>query len=64
MTFPLLPLDHKGLTRAEAADVLRGLADFLEVYPTEGVVLSVAVEAAATGTTSAKSRKKPPPRAR
>ena len=60
--FPLLPLDHKGLTRAEAADFLRGLADLIEAYPTAGVVLSVSVEAAATGTLSPKSRKKPTPR--
>ena len=58
--FPLLPLDHKGLTRAEAADFLRGLADLIEAYPTVGVVLSVSVEAAAPGSLMSKFRKKHP----
>lgn len=56
---PLLPLDHKGLTRADAADFFRGLADLIEVYPTEGVVVTLQVEAALTVQTAAKPRKKP-----
>lgn len=56
---PLLPLDHKGLTRTDAADFFRGLADLIEVYPTEGVVVTLHVEAAVTGPATAKPRKKP-----
>jgi hypothetical protein len=60
-SFPLLPLDHKGLTRREAADFFRGLAEFLETYPTDGVVVTVHVESAITSQ-SAKLRKKSLPR--
>ena len=56
---PLLPLDHKGLTRTDAADFFRGLADLIEAYPTEGVVVTLHVEAAVTGQAAAKPRKKP-----
>ncbi|MCY0880065.1 MAG: hypothetical protein OWU84_14150 [Firmicutes bacterium] len=38
---PLLPLKEKPLTPAEAADVLRGLAEFVENYPATGVLLTV-----------------------
>jgi hypothetical protein len=65
MSRPLLPIDHKGLTRREAADMLRGLADFVETYPTEGVVLTVDLEVAATGSiTNATSARKKTARAR
>ena len=45
---PLLPLDHKGLTRAQTADLFRGLADWLELYPGDAFVVSAAVEEAIT----------------
>lgn len=50
---PLFPF-HRGLTPQEAADYLRGLADFLENYPTQGVVLSVDVDLAPTGESGTK----------
>ncbi|WP_020375021.1 hypothetical protein [Sulfobacillus thermosulfidooxidans] len=53
---PLLPLNQKGLTRREAADCLRGLAELIETYPAEGVVLTVNVEAAITGQSAPQSR--------
>ncbi len=45
---PLLPLDHKGLTRGQTADLFRGLADWLELYPGDAFVVSIAVEEANT----------------
>lgn len=42
----LLPIDHKAMTRREAADLLTGLAAFIESYPTEHVFLSVDVAGA------------------
>ena len=56
---PLIPIDHKGFTRAQAADLLRGMAELVELYPTEGVVVTLDVAIAATGsTTKPSSRKK------
>ena len=43
----LLPIDHKAMTRREAADLLNGLAALIESYPTEHVFVSVNVEGAA-----------------
>lgn len=59
MTVPLLPITQKGLTPAEAADVLRGLAEFVENYPAAGVLLTVDL---AVATTSAKPASKSPKR--
>lgn len=42
----LLPIDHKPMTRQEAADLLNGLAALIESYPTEHVFVSVNLEAA------------------
>lgn len=53
----LLPLMNKGLTRAEAADLFRGLADLIEAYPTEGFVVSVDIVAAATAVSSSTKRR-------
>ena len=58
MGHPLLPIDHKTLTRAETADVLRGFAELVEQYPAENFVLSLNLEMAATETVSSPSRKK------
>ena len=52
---PLLPIERKGMTRREAADLLNGLASLIESYPTDGIVLSVNVEVATTGETPKKS---------
>lgn len=49
MSRPLLPIEQKGMTRREAADLLTGLASLVESYPVDGIVLSVNVEMAATG---------------
>ena len=45
---PLLPLHDKALTRAEAADLLRGLAELVELYPAPAIVVSISPEAAGT----------------
>ena len=57
-SWPLLPIDHKGLTCAQAADLLRGLADLIEAYPAEGIVLTVNVEGAATDAAASKAPRK------
>ncbi len=38
---PLLPLKDKALTPRDAADFFRGLAELVESYPIESVVVSV-----------------------
>ncbi len=58
----LLPIDHKPLTRRDAADCLRGLAEWIESYPTEGILLTLDVEAIASSTASPKPRRKSPAR--
>ena len=52
----LLPLTNKGLTRAEAADFFRGLADLVEAYPTEGFVVTVDIVASATSASPSAKR--------
>ena len=54
----LLPLTNKGLTRAEAADFFRGLAELVETYPTEGFVVTVDIVAATSVTPKKRSRPK------
>ncbi|WP_020373452.1 hypothetical protein [Sulfobacillus thermosulfidooxidans] len=55
----LLPLDHKPMTRRDAADCLRGLAEWIESYPTEGILLTLDVEAIVTqAASSPKPRRK------
>ncbi len=48
---PLLPITQKGLTRRQTADLLNGLAALVESYPADGIVLTVNIEVAATGST-------------
>lgn len=56
MAFPLLPLHDKPLTPAEAADVLRGLAEFVENYPAAGVLLTVDLAVATVKASAAPKR--------
>jgi hypothetical protein len=42
---PLLPFKEKALTPRDAADLLRGLAELVEVYPVESVVISLDLQA-------------------
>jgi hypothetical protein len=39
MGHPWFPIDHKVVICAEASDVLRGLAEFVETYLAEGIML-------------------------
>ena len=48
MDHPLLPIERKALTRREAADLLNGLASFIDSYPVDGIVLSIHVDVART----------------
>ncbi|MCY0881963.1 MAG: hypothetical protein OWS74_08190 [Firmicutes bacterium] len=54
MNSALLPLDHRGLTRRETADLLRGLAELIDSYPHDGFVVTLDIVPAATGTTRPK----------
>ncbi len=60
---PLLPITEKGMTRREAADLFRGLAELVESYPATGLVVSVDLGIAATGDTTPKSTGRRKPRA-
>ena len=55
----LLPLNQKPLSRRDAADLLRGLAELIESYPTETVVLTIDIQTgtASTGPSKPKTRK-------
>lgn len=46
MASPLLPLTEKPLTRADAALLLRGLAEFIESYPAEGFIVTLDIQPA------------------
>ncbi|WP_053960752.1 hypothetical protein [Sulfobacillus thermosulfidooxidans] len=45
MTTPLLPLHDKALTCNDAANLLRGIAELLDVYPAGGVLLTLTLDA-------------------
>jgi len=45
--YPLLPLHRVRLRQDDAAALLRGLAEFVDLHPATDVVLTVAVEAVA-----------------
>ncbi|MDA8195246.1 MAG: hypothetical protein M0Z53_14835 [Thermaerobacter sp.] len=60
-SWPLLPLSQKSLTRAEAADLFRGLAEFIEQYPADAVVVTVNIEAAAPGPPQTKTKRRKSP---
>ena len=49
MSRPLFPIQEKGMTRAEAADLFRGLAELVEGYPSKGLVVTVDIGVAQTG---------------
>ena len=38
---PLLPIDQRILTRNETADLLRGLSDLIETYPSDNFVVKI-----------------------
>jgi len=57
MSHPLLPIDRKGMTPREAADLLTGVAALIEAYPVKGVVVTLNVEVAETGSPGTKTRK-------
>ena len=57
MASAILPIDHKGLTCRDAANLFRGLAELLDVYPAEGVVVTLHVDVAATGTPTSARKK-------
>lgn len=62
MDRPLLPLTARVLARGAAADVLRGLAEFVEQYPAPEVVLTVdlgVAPASSAATRADRSRTKP-----
>ncbi len=59
MSNPLLPIEHQNLTRAQTADLLRGLSDFIETYPREGFVVSIDISPAAESQTAAKPKRSP-----
>lgn len=48
MAQPLLPIAQQEMTKIQTADMLRGLAEFIELYPAERFVLSVQLEVAAS----------------
>lgn len=57
MAHPLLPIDHKGMTPREAADLLTGIAALIEAYPAKGVVVTLNIDVADTGNPGTKPRK-------
>ena len=56
MSHALLPIDHKGMTCREAADLLTGMAALIEAYPVKGVVVTLNIEVADTGNPGAGSK--------
>lgn len=54
---PLLPIEQKSLTRAQAADLLRGVAEMIELYPSDNLIVTLNVE-----TASITPPKRPPSR--
>jgi hypothetical protein len=59
MSNPLLPIDHQNLTRAQTADLLRGLSDFIETYPHEAFVVSIDISPGAGAQAAAKPKRTP-----
>ncbi len=59
MSTPILPIDHRGLTREQTADLLRGLSDFIETYPHDAFVVTIDITPAVTEGPAAKTRRAP-----
>ncbi len=57
LTMPLLPLHDKALTCNDAANLLRGIAELLDVYPADGVLLTLTLDAIGPSTATTRSAK-------